>query len=123
MAGEYILGQNNNNEDKPNSSIIKQINDVGQQEIVTDITPEDIMNMMKHKAMCFDILFYITSRNDKTGKIEPPKNKTEFPQDEYEAIWTVCKAMLELEDIKTKELYIKNMKSYLPGLAKRTKKP
>ena len=90
-------------------------------EVAAEVTPEQVVEMMKVKALCFDILFYITCIDHKKHEIKIPRNRTNYSDADYNRIFNIAKDVLQLQDIETRKLYEKNISTYLEGLLKRLK--
>ena len=83
-----------------------------------EIAAEDIIDMMKHKALCFDVLFYLTCV-DKDGKLIIPKTSSGLNKKEFGKIIQMMRGILQVSDAPTFVVFKNNMAKYVGGLVKR----
>jgi hypothetical protein len=90
-------------------------------EVLEEVSPEQVVEMMKVKALCCDVLFYLTCIDHKANEVKPPRNRTNYSQADYERIFKVVSDILQLQDTATRKLFEKNISTYLEGLLGRLK--
>jgi hypothetical protein len=96
-----------------------QIEMVGQPKEM-EVSTEDVMRIMKLKALGFDVLFYLLCYDYKGGKIKLPKNVSKYKREDYNKVINMFKDVtLQLQDGKTSALFKKNMENYIDFLVKK----
>jgi hypothetical protein len=89
-----------------------------------EVSTEDVMRMMKFKALGFDVLFYMLCFDPKSGKIKYPRNTSKYKRDDYKRILDMFQETgLQLQDKKTLALFKRNMETYVDYLVKQLGSP
>ena len=84
-----------------------------------EVTPEDVMKIIKLKAIGFDVLFYVLCYDYKSNKIKYPKNTSKYKREDCNKVLNMFKdAVLQLQDSKTYALFKKNMETYVDFLVR-----
>jgi hypothetical protein len=89
-------------------------------EALKEITPDDVIEYMRHKALCFDVLFYLLCVDGKTGQVHVPKNISKYKREDYKKLLAFMRrAVLQIDDSKTFAIFKLNMEKYIDGLVGR----
>lgn len=81
---------------------------------------EEVVRMLKSKALAFDMLFYLTCLNA-TGKVAMPKNKTKYNNQAYNKLIQICKALCGVDVPEHKKTYITNIETYMDFILEKMK--